>query len=669
MCNTWDTCDILCENRRQRKHESQYYTGRNRSTRHQESIFSLNYMDKKTPCRLTSVLERLQRWLGGRHAIAWILLFTLALTAPSLINGLAGDDYFVRAVVLQNTEIPGVPASIFDAFPFTKGDPAVIRQGIEAGMYPWWTHPQHKISFFRPLSSLTHWVDFRLFPDALWLMHVHSLLWYGLLVYVAALLYRRFLSAPWAAALATLLYAIDYSHSVGAASLCNRYAVIAAVFGFLTVLAHDRWRHNGSKSCGALAIGCFTLALLTGEAGVAASAYLFAYAVFLDRGKPLARYAVLLPYVLVGVIWRIIYSGLEFGSAHSGVYIDPAQDPVRFAVELVQRLPVLLLGQLALPSSDGWAVLPALQAQIYVALALAAVFFCAWALWPLLRRDRATCFFGLGMILAAIPFCATLPSNRFLFFTGLGCMGMIASFLAVALERPAWFTGWGKPHKALAYTWIGIHIVLSPLLLVPLTLSPIVVHHPFARAEETIMLQQQSSTSARIIVVNVPSDIMLFHIPFIRAAAGRNDSPRTFLLSAGLIPVELQRVNDQTLVVRMPDGLLTGVWNQFFRSSGEPIAKGLPLKFSDVTVTVTGLTETGLPAEIKYEFAGPLEDHALTLVTWSEHGFVPFTLPRPGQTVTLQPLPSLWPLKSLLLSARNAAHSTKGRCILSVLFK
>ena len=193
-------------------------------------------MDKKTPCRLTSVLERLQRWLGGRHAIAWILLFTLALTAPSLINGLAGDDYFVRAVVLQNTEIPGVPTSIFDAFPFTKGDPAVIKQGIDAGLYPWWTHPQHQITFFRPLSSLTLWLDFKLFSGSVWLMHVHSILWYALLVFVTGLLYRRFLAPCWVAGLAALLYAIDYSHAVGAASLCNRFAVIAAVFGFIILV-------------------------------------------------------------------------------------------------------------------------------------------------------------------------------------------------------------------------------------------------------------------------------------------------------------------------------------------------------------------------------------------------------------------------------------------------
>jgi len=115
----------------------------------------------------------------------------------------------------------------------------------------------------------------------------------------------------------------------------------------------------------------------------------------------------------------------------------------------------------------------------------------------------------------------------------------------------------------------------------------------------------------------------------------------------------MQRLDDHTLVVRTPDGLLAGVWNQFFRDPGEPVVKGRPLKFSDLSVTVTGVTDAGLPAEIKYEFIRPLEDHFFSWVTWSERGFIPFTLPHPGETVTLQPLSPLWPLKSLLLSARN----------------
>ena len=50
---------------------------------------------------------------------------------------------------------------------------------METGAAPWWTLPTLRIAFFRPLAVLTHWADYRLWPDSGVLMHVHSIAWYG----------------------------------------------------------------------------------------------------------------------------------------------------------------------------------------------------------------------------------------------------------------------------------------------------------------------------------------------------------------------------------------------------------------------------------------------------------------------------------------------------------
>ncbi|MCX5900981.1 MAG: hypothetical protein NTX06_09655 [Proteobacteria bacterium] len=588
-----------------------------------------------------SLLRLIKIWLGRQRVIVWTVLLAFVLTLPSLFCGLAGDDYFNRAVALQNADIRCVPRSPFDAFAFmfSREDAAFIKQGINAGLYPWWTHPQLQIAFFRPLSSLTHWLDFRLFPGSVWLMHAHSLIWYALLVLVAGLLYKQFLAPLWVAGLAALLYAVDYSHAVGAASLCNRNAVIAAVFSFLALIAHDRWRRGGVKICSLLAPACFFLGLLSAEAAIAIGGYLFAYALIFDKGKPFTRYAALLPYVITGIVWRIIYIALGYGAAHSGVYIDPAKDSMRFVAELGQRLPVLLQGQFALPPSDLWSVLPPVPAQIYAVCALAFIFFVAWVVWPILRRDSTIGFLAAGMLLAAIPFCSTLPSNRFLFFTGLGGMGLIARFLAIALEPPEWFLPyWRTPRKLLACGWILIWLAISPLLLALLTLSPLVMQKPLTLAAKTIAPPDIKSLHEQIVIVNVPSDLMLFYLPFVRAASGQSTGLHTFLLSAGLMQIEVQRINDRTVVLRLSNGLLAGSWNQVFRDSGAPIKKGAALKLANCSLAVTGVTDTGLPAEIKYEFTVPLEDSSLRWVTWSERGFIPFALPSPGETVRVKQL-------------------------------
>jgi hypothetical protein len=131
---------------------------------------------------------------------------------------------------------------------------------------------------------------------------------------------------------------------------------------------------------------------------------------------------------------------------------------------------------------------------------------------------------------------------------------------------------------------------------------------------------------------------MLLCLPFVRAAAGQDTKLNTFLLSAGWISTaDVQRINDRALVVRLNDGLLAGMWFQAFRDpSLAPLEKGYTLKLDNCFIEVTGVTDTGLPSEIKYEFTVPLEDSSLRWVIWSEEGFIPFALPSPGKTVRIK---------------------------------
>ena len=47
----------------------------------------------------------------------------------------------------------------------------------------------------RPLATLTHMLDYCVWPDWTALMHVQSLMWFALLIWAAAVLYRRVMSA------------------------------------------------------------------------------------------------------------------------------------------------------------------------------------------------------------------------------------------------------------------------------------------------------------------------------------------------------------------------------------------------------------------------------------------------------------------------------------------
>src|SRR6185369_5071046 len=103
---------------------------------------------------------------------------------------------------------------------------------------PWWSAPDLKLAFCRPLSALSLWLDYRLFPNSPALMHAESLLWFAALLGVVTFLYRRLLAPAWVAGLAALLYAVDPGHAVPVAWLANRNAVFATLFGVLALLAH-----------------------------------------------------------------------------------------------------------------------------------------------------------------------------------------------------------------------------------------------------------------------------------------------------------------------------------------------------------------------------------------------------------------------------------------------
>jgi len=589
------------------------------------------------------MISRIQTWLGKREILFWAALAAFVLTIPSLFVGFSGDDYYIQSVMLEvNTDMPGIAKAPFDAFLFVKGDLQATRQLIELGFLPWWTYPNLKLAFWRPFSSLAHWIDFKLFPESAWLMHLHSMAWYVLLGIVITLLYRRFMVPNWVAGFAALLYVADDAHGIAIGWLANRNALMAAVFGFLVLLMHDKWRRDCWKPGPWVAFTCFILALLSGESAIAICAYLFAYAVFIEKGRLTKRFATLLPYGLMVILWRIVYTRLGYGVAGSGFYIDPSQSPGRFAIELVQRVPVLLLGQLAGPNSDLWQLISNFWSNIYFVFAAVCILFIGWVLWPILRRDAVSRFLALGMLLSVLPACGSLPNDRLLFFAGFGGMGLVALFLSTARDRfRSALPFYRFCANGLTWVWICVHLVVSPLLLPLYTLLPASFERSLELAAATVPVHDLSENE-KIVIVNVPVELMIGQLPYLQPLRDNLQGFQPRLLSAGLTDIKVNRENEKTLVLQLEDGFFATPWNQFFRDPLLTMEEGYTLRLSGLVITVTALTDDGRPAEVRFEFDEQLEDPSLRWVTWSSHGFVPFTLPDPGETILMKRLPLLW---------------------------
>ena len=104
----------------------------------------------------------------ARHAY-WLLPLVVALGvawhAPSLTIGFVGDDYTHQFILERGSAHTSLrPWNLYDFG--THPYPWETRSiWWENGGLPWWTQPDWKLRFFRPLTSLTIWLDHTLYGD------------------------------------------------------------------------------------------------------------------------------------------------------------------------------------------------------------------------------------------------------------------------------------------------------------------------------------------------------------------------------------------------------------------------------------------------------------------------------------------------------------------------
>ncbi len=565
-----------------------------------------------------------------------LALLSIALMLPALRVGWQLDDHTQRLMMLGRAP---EDFSGMEAFSVLRGDPGELAFFVESGILPWWTPEGFRMAFFRFLTLATTWLDYRLWPDSPALMHLHSLLWLGALVAAAALLYRRVLGGTLAAGLAALLYAVDDAHAAPAAWLANRNALLATFFGILCLLAHDRFRRAGWRPGAALGPLALALALASGEAALATVGYLAAHALFLDRGAARERLLALAPHAIVVAAWAAVYRWGGFGVRGSGLYVDPLSDPLGFAAALAERAPLLLLGQWTpLPAELGFLLGGgAIRLSWWIAVAAAAGL--AALLAPLVRRDATARFWALGMLLSLLPVAAAPPSNRLLFFVGLGGMGLLARFLAgpeAEPAAPAAKARRGPLRRALVAFFVATHLVLAPLSMPFAGPALRALGEPAIAAAATIP-SDPAIAGQTLVVVSAP-DYLVFVtvIPTLKALAGAPYSPRVRALAASPAPVEVRRRDERTLAVRIEGGLYGGTLGRLFRDADRPLVPGDEVELSDFRARIVATDATGSPTELVYSFAAPLDDPSLRWVAYRDGAFVPFVPPPIGESARLE---------------------------------
>jgi hypothetical protein len=501
------------------------------------------------------------------------------------------------------------------------------------GVLPWWADPRTTFAFFRPLASATHVADHLLFPGNAFLMHLHSVAWSMLALLGLRSLFGAVFGEGFVATLALCLYALDDARGSPVTWVANRNEIVGCALSIWAMVFYLRSR-AGDRRAAWLGPAAMVASLLASEGSIAITAYLFAHALFVDEGPLGKRLLRLWPFATVVVAWAAVYHALGFGISRSGVYFDPAGDPIDFLRFLPERFTALWMAQLGGPWSEGWNAYPVLAPGLEHWMEGLAVVVIAGALllfMPLLKADKVARFWLLGAALGSLPACGAFPADRLLPWMGIGAMAITAQFFdAVSSGRLG-----GAVARGGAAAVVFCHLFAGPLLLPIRAWGIANVRAALDRADVTV--PSGADVEARVaIYLNPAADPFASYIPITRAALGTPRPRAQRWLASGATDLQVSRVDPRTLRVRQVGGFLPLPSERLFRNTRlAPFKVGEVISLAELEVTITEVTTDGRPAEILARLDAPLEDPKYLWFAWQGTGYVPWKPPATPGAETL----------------------------------
>jgi hypothetical protein len=574
-------------------------------------------------------------WLAFPRVLWLSLAAALGLGLCTLGMGFFGDDYG-HILILEGAPGLGKP---YDLFRFAGGDVEAVRRLMQLGVYPWWTLPELKLAFFRPLSSALIVLDYHLFGRNPVGYHLHSLAWYLAVVAVYGLMLRRYLPGV-LGALALLLFAIDDAHLLPAGWLANRNALVATLPALVGLWLHLEWREHGRRWALPLSLLGLAVGLTGGETALGLFAYVGAYELLSARGTRAARLRGLVPALVLGVGYLLMYRALGYGAHGSGSYLDPLGEPGRYLASAPPRLLVLLGGLFLGAPSNLWSIAAVTRPWLVAAGVLGLGLFL-WLLrgaWPgLTDEERRHCrWLFTGAALSLLPVVSVFPDNRLLLVPGVG--GCVA--LAVVL-RHAWRLRerGERPRGVRPVAWVfaALHLVLAPLFWPVMVLG---VRTVGQGAVDMLEVTEGELDVARIreqhvMVLSAGDPLAGMYMPMLWAFHGKPQARSWRTLSTAPEEHVFTRTGPGSFELELPQGHFhASEFEQVFRGLRYTLAKGAQVDLEDVRVTVLDADAKG-PTRIGFELDVPMEDPSLVFLHWREGALRRFTPPPVGTGMKL----------------------------------
>ncbi len=572
---------------------------------------------------------------GIRNRYLLALLAALLVALSGLGLGFFMDDY----LLMLGVEGTSPMTSRFDLYRFADGNPANTRVSMEIGPLPWFTLPELKVRFMRPLTCATMVIDRALFGRNAVLFHAHSILWYLVVVALVGLIFRRTLPGG-LGAFALLLFAFDEAHWFPAAWWANRNALVATAPALLGLVFHLRWREDGWRPGLPLSLIGYAIGLLGGETALGVFGYLFAYEMAghesASRRSLSNRILALAPAAGIGLVYIVAYKIGGFGAYGSGIYLDPSREPFSYLVRLPVRLLLMTSAHFfSLPVEAGvlWAPAYVFLTAISVVLVGAALL-AMRHIWSTLSASEriALRWLLLGAFVASLPVSATFPAGRLLLLPSIGGAAAIAVLIRAGWRKACPPKPW---RRLLAGVLILLHLIIAPLMWPVMT----VLIRGFAQKSlaviEAMNVHPAQGIDQEVILLSAGDPVLGFYPLIVRMYQGEPLPRHIRALSIAPFDINLTRTATNAFEMEVIDGeLITSLFEQLLRDRRFPMKAGDTVTLEGIRIEVLAVGKQG-PTRILCIFDAPLEDPRYAFLTWDSGSMKRVTLPPVGESMRL----------------------------------
>jgi hypothetical protein len=566
-----------------------------------------------------------------RPARTWVCALGLIgcgmlLHVPSLRWGFLWDDFIHQAVFRYGAAIPAIsPLNLYDYGARPRPGEALA----DLGLYPWWTSPDFRVRFFRPVTSLSLLSDYAVYRDWAPGYHLTSILLFGVLLTLSYLLYQR-LGASRAAALWALAFlALEDIHVVPVGWIANRNAVLANLFVVATLLTVDQYCRTRRRWFLAGAVACFLLACGAKETALVTVALVGLYLWLLNRPpgretlgqscRRLLRSGVLWLFVVTAALYVAGYVLTGHGT-NSALYATPWHALGAF-VSRVGSFALLAGGSLFLGVSTDLVFMKPRLAPMLAWLLLPPVGGLVWIMWKRLGQQRPAGFAAGWMLIALAPAVGVTTSDRFLMDATLGSallLGMLVDDLRAGPERP----GLREVGRRVL---VAVLVFCGPVLSLPMVwIRGNIFYHMAATdraAVERADIPRDRRSPRQVFVLNPPSSILA--LTMLPTWMVLHDDPGVSLhaLQMARRPWGWHREGAASVVMRYgPPPLLEHRYERLFRTTTAPPAPGTVFETAALTATVLAVDPDGI-RQARIAFPRELDDPDYHFLLWQDGGF------------------------------------------------